>query len=168
MVAVWFVKSMHGFFEASGIGLQQLFGLKCLRSDLVFIFMYLLFCVCFFFCSLEVFCLFVCFLAGGRAPVRTLDCQDLKNLRSFNINPSSCNLIVLLFISYGYSASTSFFFFQTNCLHDITVSFVFCFFKYPSSGMMCQLVNVFFFFFLFCFVCFHTKAVVEFYRLSMK
>lgn len=36
-------------FEASGIGLQQLFGLKCLRSDLVFIIMYLLFVFFVFF-----------------------------------------------------------------------------------------------------------------------
>lgn len=56
-------------FEASGIGLQKLFGLKCLRSDLVFLMMYLP-------VSLLVFVLQT--LAGGSLPVQTLDCQNLK------------------------------------------------------------------------------------------
>lgn len=56
-------------FEASGNGLQQLFGLKCFMSDLVFI-MYLLF-VFFLFC----FCLF----SDRSLPVQTLDCRNLKS-----------------------------------------------------------------------------------------
>lgn len=61
-------------FEASGIGLQQLFGLKCLRSDLVSIIMYLLFCV---FVSFFVFCS-IDFFSDRSLPVQTLDCQNLK------------------------------------------------------------------------------------------
>ena len=60
-------------FEASGIGLQTLFGLKCLRSELVFIIMYLHLCVfCFFcFCSID-------FFSDRSLPVQTLDCRNLK------------------------------------------------------------------------------------------
>lgn len=61
-------------FEELGIGLQQLFGLKCLRSDLVFIVMYLLFVFFFpfcFFCSID-------FFSDRSLPVQTLDCRNLK------------------------------------------------------------------------------------------
>lgn len=57
--------------EELGIGLQQLFGLKCLRSDLVFIVMYLLFGFFFLFCSID-------FFSDRSLPVQTLDCRNLK------------------------------------------------------------------------------------------
>lgn len=151
-------------FEASGIGLQQLFGLKCLRSDLVFIIMYFPFCVCFFF--LFVFCSIDFFFLTGHCLYK-LWTVGTWNLKSFNINPSYCNLIVLLLFLTN-TVHLHIFFSLTNCLHYITVflfSFflLFFFFKYPSSGMMCQLVNVFFFVSLFSY-----KKSGSVFRLSMK
>lgn len=151
-------------FEASGIGLQQLFGLKCLRSDLVFIIMYFPFCVCFFF--LFVFCSIDFFFLTGHCLYK-LWTVGTWNLKSFNINPSYCNLIVLLLFLTN-TVHLHIFFSLTNCLHYITVflfSFflLFFFFQYPSSGMMCQLVNVFFFVSLFSY-----KKSGSVFRLSMK
>lgn len=151
-------------FEESGIGLQQLFGLKCLRSDLVFIIMYFPFCVCFFF--LFVFCSIDFFFLTGHCLYK-LWTVGTWNLKSFNINPSYCNLIVLLLFLTN-TVHLHIFFSLTNCLHYITVflfSFflLFFFFKYPSSGMMCQLVNVFFFVSLFSY-----KKSGSVFRLSMK
>lgn len=77
--------------EELGIGLQQLFGLKCLRSDLVFIVMYLLFVFFFLFAFLFYRLLFWQVTACTNSRL-----SELEIWKVFNINPSSCNLIVLL------------------------------------------------------------------------
>lgn len=145
-------------FEASGIGLQQLFGLKCLRSDLVFIIMYFPFCVCFFF--LFVFCSIDFFFLTGHCLYK-LWTVGTWNLKSFNINPSYCNLIVLLLFLTN-TVHLHIFFSLTNCLHYITV-FLFSFFllffflNIPAQVWCASL--------WMCFsllVCFHTKRVVAF------
>lgn len=125
-------------FEELGIGLQQLFGLKCLRSDLVFIVMYLLFVFFFLFAFLFYRLFFWQVTACTNSRL-----SELEIWKVFNINPSSCNLIVLLLF---LTISLLHTFFSDKLL---TLHYCFFFFKYPSSGMMCQLVNVLFVLFVF-------------------
>lgn len=91
---------------------------------------------CFFFyrlCFWQVTCLYKLWTVGT------------WNLKSFNINPSYCNLIVLsLFLTRRI--------YILFCWQTAYITLLFSLFLYPSSGMMCQMCLWMCFFCLFLFI----------------